>query len=107
MYDQRQILRASYWIGRNGERRLDTELTDPETGKPFAISERALDSAVFYANEMGDLRPFHDLERARRNRAMVVERHFIGLARDAINAIEAGEDWDKWLDRIKQKEVDQ
>jgi hypothetical protein len=83
----------------------NVELHDPRNGKPItAVPDRALDHAVFAANNLHDLQPFYDLQQFRAVRAEAVERHFMICARKLIDQIEGAEGWEEWLPRMAQKE---
>jgi len=80
----------------------NVELLDPRSDKPVGkLPERALDDAVFQANEMKNAHPLYELRDYRAMRAQMIERHFLQCARKLIDQIEDGEGWDEWLSRLK------
>ncbi|MBV7408752.1 hypothetical protein [Maritimibacter sp. DP1N21-5] len=101
-FTDEKITTIRTWFGIDGmpERRLNHRLVNPETGRPFEISGRALDDAVFYANEMRDLTLYHQLTKQRAVRAQLVHALMAKVERQIIEDIERGEGWDEWKERI-------
>lgn len=70
---------------------------------PIPLPERALDDAIFQANELGYSATLFKLERMRKDRAKIIYDHFEDCARMLIEAIEEEEGWEGWLSRLGGK----
>ena len=100
-YHRGIAIRAYFTMDGMPERELAMELRD-SMGRPLQpMSARDLDDAAFNAKFMGNATAMNTMLENRFHRNAQIQHFFAQCAADVIDQLEAGEDWDKWIDDVK------
>lgn len=101
VFQRPPVLEVKFYMSGGYAGAWNTQMLDPETGKPMTISERALDDAVAAANILKDTRDIRRMRDFREKRRFMISDHFAQCADKLIEQIEAKEGWDKWLEKLE------